>query len=301
MTYGRSLKRIRAREWPAIRAEWHHIANDYEEIGEPPPLGVLDILEQNGSILPTTGTEKEGKFDIVGVRETVLREGIFLLHKAAALLRSASRDIDARQYTHAEVTAYTASVFAAKAVCTLLGVWFSPKKVANENWFIDCFSREKRRQFYVNAIRAQSQRIGHREVWSLLQRLITVTSDLPLDAPMLELIQKSEVDRFAKHRNRIQYFNLAWAFDDLHGDQSTAPDWITPFRNDLYADIDPDGEDSHFTMFFLLMMLRSGFLLFSDVSTATPGFRHELDLLRRNTAACESSIYVQIWLDTEAA
>ena len=296
MSFTRSVKRIPARRWDDLKATWRRTAPTYEDVGAAPPVDVLDILEQNQSLLPLTGTEKEGRFDVPELRHLILREGIFVLHKSAALLRSASRDINAKQYTHAEITTYTGAVFAAKAVCIFLGVWFSPKKVSNDNWFLDCFSAPHRGRYHTSAIRAQCNRIGHREVWLILQRIFRKSEHLPLDSQLVHLIIDSSADQFAKHRNRIQYFNLRWYYDDLHGDDATYSDWISPFTKDLYLGIDPDDENTHFGVLFFLMMLRAAHQLFHEIASGTPGLQQELDLFYQNVSISTSTLYTDSWL-----
>lgn len=115
MSFENLLKNIPHREWGAISNEFSIYLQEFtNDIGKPPEFTVDDLLTNIQSQLTVTGTIKQIKLEVPSIQLTMLRESIYLAHKACALAHSVSLDLANGCATYPEVSAYNANMFLSK-------------------------------------------------------------------------------------------------------------------------------------------------------------------------------------------
>ncbi|MFI9654119.1 hypothetical protein ABGV17_05235, partial [Guyparkeria sp. GHLCS8-2] len=142
MSFGSATNKIGGRDWGRIRSLWRSSVEAYEDIGQAPQLGVQDVLDMRASSLETAESIESVSLSIAELRGAQFREAVFLGHKAGALLRSFDRDLRAAEPTYPEITAYTGSLFLAKAISLIFGVWVSGHPIGGYFWVLDVFDLE---------------------------------------------------------------------------------------------------------------------------------------------------------------
>lgn len=297
MSFEKLIKKLSHREWPELRRGWRAAHEEYDDIGKPPPVSVQQLLEYKSSLLIVSGTSKEVTIDLPELRSTAIRESIYLAHKAGALFRSLDRDIGAKDSTYPELTAYTGSLFLAKAICMLFGIWISSKQVNSSQWIVDCFSFDGRGGPSIKAIKLGGKQVGHEEIWSLLQRIFRTIAQSPVDAELIPFITSLEPRDFARLRNRVQYDNCVWLYDDLHANALFDMSWIKPFNKDVYINTSPDDVEAHFGVVVFLMLFRAFKRVLSDLGGGLSCLDAEIDVLTANMLSGEQSVYPETWVN----
>jgi hypothetical protein len=217
-------KLIRKRLWEHIAGFWLSALPSIESPGEPPEAPLSEVLAALGLKADLQkGTPLER--DVKGLRQELLRESIFLLHKASHVLSCAQVMHVQGRRTWALSDGYHAALFASRAVLGLLGIGatdLDSRSVVFNVWPIrEKEERARRRPQISNPpatvfFMSPSQRLDHSDIWSLFSRAIRVIA-LPLWlTPIVEGIKKPDRFRFSHQRNSIHYSSHAWPGGDLH-------------------------------------------------------------------------------------
>lgn len=292
--FDRAIKNLCHRDWPGIKSQWRVAFQDYSEIGSPPGSSVQDVIEQKASELILTGTTKQVILDFPQIRNVYIREAIYLAHKSGALLRSFDRDLVSNQPTYAEATAYTASLFLARAICIILGVSFTSVKIHNANWIIDALCKDKK-IYKVQAIKTGAKQIGHQELWALLKRILRTTKGSPLDPELNAFMSDINDNEFAASRNKFQYHNCVWTYDDLHSPVKEDL-WLVPFKESVYSMYSPAEEDVYFPVLFYMILLRAFCKLLGDMGDGIVPIQQEIDIIKRNATTLAGVSASSTWI-----
>lgn len=175
-----------------------------------------------------------------------------------------------------------------------MGIWFPTVPINNKFWVVDCMSKQKR-HFQTTAFLAGSKRLGHAEVWMLVQRIFNTISEMPFDKEMKSFITGLDLESFSKNRNLISYLNCAWFYNDLHS-QLPENDWQKAFSTDIYAYIHPDDLDSHFNHHLMLILFRSYLKVLSQFKSKCTSIDAELTNLKTKLLSYAGLLHSDTWL-----
>jgi hypothetical protein len=227
----RASNHIDVGAWSVHRETWlNYLPNDYT-FGNPPSISVA-----NWEPFQRAADESKGmpisapvyRVNLKGLHELVLRESIFMLHKAWHVLGAAEQHAANGQPTWAQSSGYHAAFFAAKATFGLLG--HALIEHANRMCLVRLFPFESRSKTQGGPIHAPDsaeviyldKSFTHREIWELYKRVLNTTGVAeeiwPSDTTtFLKLLPTEE---FAAERNSLHYQSDAWIFNDLFADQT---------------------------------------------------------------------------------
>lgn len=226
---------------------------------------------------------------VPGVREAVFSEALFLTHKAAHVLGAAEMSFTVGARTWSLADAYQSSLFAGKAIMSLCGV--ALLQVDGTTLLLDILPHGSKTNLKDQsaAYSAVAERIDHKGVWTVLQRVLRQTRCSLWPADAIKKLSLTDVQDFARQRNRIHYNNSAWILDDLNqfltaGAFGTISNWGVGT-----GDIDFDRDDSSVVVAYYL--LRTVLLLLTDLETQTGKITPELNVLRNSIAVTRHPFY----------
>lgn len=212
--------------------------------------------------LPSRQSET-AKFTSPLVYNQVMRESILCAYKSIAILRSIIRDLSSGQQTYPDVSAYLANMLLGRAICLLLGVWFSPCKINNDYYLIDLFFK-KPTGYETRAFNLKSFRMNHEVLWKLFINLMKNTQGTYITPQITSFINSIKPSDFASHRNHLQYSYHNWTFDDLINDDEVDCSWFTDYQFNLALDF--QNFTSHANKLMLLELLSFFIDLFSSIA-----------------------------------
>jgi hypothetical protein len=234
-----------------------------------------------------------------GLRETIFREAIFLLHKASHAIGCAEVAARAGAQTWSLCGAYQGSLFGAKAIAYLLGVGlpeYRSKLVMTDAWprrQNERTSQNRRRyvpddsgplQFTMAAVQ-----MGHKHFWLLFQRLLNVSKVDIWQPQYLAALRKLQVREFASQRNIVHNRDWRWILGDLHEfviDERFGVHEVDLHKALIYV------ERSDFSIALALAILRMGFSLIESLTHATNKLNAEVDLMKNRLTAQYHPLYV---------
>lgn len=288
-----ALNNIPNSDWLSLKREWQLGFVDYQDVGKPPTTSILDLLQYNKANF-LYSTENIVTISLNDCKTIMLREAIFLAHKACAMLRSYSRDIEDSDQTCAEIPAYTSAFFFARSITMVLGCFMPTKSFNKKYWMVEARSREGVAS--VNLMLLGTVSPGHFWVWELLKKLVANTDNTPFDSEFSSFISQIETRLFSEKRNLIQYHNCSWIYDDLHFFENVSKDWIEPFSQRIYLNTDALGEGDHFPVILSMMLFRAFDLLLKDISNDIHTLSIERGMLLDNAEYCDDIIKIKSWL-----
>jgi hypothetical protein len=280
----RKAAKLIAREWPEIKNAWLGYIPTIDPPGSVPEssIGELPTLHSQVSRMSPRDPMSVSE-EIVGLREGVFIEGLFLLHKAANVIACAQVDVAKGLRSWSLSSAYQAAFFAMKAILHFLGV--AVAEVQSKSILIDVWSPPERRRRGIptpefNMLLQNCHRFEHRQMWAVFQRMLRVTSErgsILSNENATSLIELA-VNDFAAQRNSLHY-RVAWPFDDLHR-CSVVPDFGAHAGGitDGTALNDPDRED--FSIVLGIVLLRMGYGMLYEIAQEAPALKAELEILR---------------------
>lgn len=296
MSFEKQIKKIPQRDWGEISNNFIvHLQEFPNDIGKPPESTVDDLLRNIQSELSVIkGTVVQVKLEVPFIQFTMLRESIYLAHKACALAHSISLDLSSGRATYPAITAYNANLFLTKALFLALGIWFPTVPIDNKFMIVDCMYKN-RRDFETNAFFVGFKQLGHKEVWMLLQRVFRVMRGMPFDKEMSSFLTGLDLESFSKNRNQISYLNTTWTYDDLHS-QMVNNNWKKPFSVDIYANIYPDDLESHFDYHLMLILFRSYLKLLNELESKSASIHNEFVNIKNKLISYNGLMQVSTWL-----
>ncbi|UDM06288.1 hypothetical protein LG409_12965 [Halomonas sp. NyZ770] len=291
----RNLKqRISSRDWSKLKKEWRAAFVDYENIGASPESTIKDIAQMNKSVLTSTSPSIPVQFRAASLRATALREAIFLSHKAGALLRSFNRDLENRETTYPEITAYTAAYFLSKSISLLLGLWMDSRKINGDYWLFDMAGNGSTK---ASAYKFSCPTVGHVHIWDLCKKSLDGLTASPVDGEFLSFCGGLAAEDFARLRNSLQYNSREWIYKDLHASDAADISWLTEFDKSIYTNADPNDDACHFGVTIFLMLFRANFSLISDIAKGIDTLEAEVNKMAENIPQCNRVMKLQTWVE----
>lgn len=273
---------IKGRPWEQIAGFWLEALPSIDPPGGPPDTSIRELLELLG--IKNEVMSGDAHENVQGLREALLREAIFLLHKASHVLSCAEvMHIQGRR-TWALSDGYHAALFAARAILGLLGIGatdFGGPSVVFNVWPIA--EKEKMAR---NSQRASTPplttlfmpyrtRLDHSHVWSLFSRALRVIVLPAWAAPIVKKIKALDDSRLSHQRNRLHYSNHTWIGDDLHS--LNPPDAAEIEAFDLEGVLDSEAREQFSLALGLSIYLLGANLMGSIQSRLLDGERALLD------------------------
>lgn len=129
----------------------------------------------------------------------------------------------------------------------------------------------------------------HQHIWRVFQRLMRVSKILVWPNQYIRALANLDHGEFADQRNKIQYTNREWIFNDLH-----VPDVDATFGEhpvDLSSALEYQME-SDFSIALSLAILRLGYLLVEEVTRNTNLLNDEKDLIRSQFTPDKHPLYL---------
>lgn len=280
------LQKIFPRKWGELKQKWLDYIPEIDEPGSVPQERVVNsiilrdhvakIIDNQPFIIPE---------DIPEIKHFALKEGLFWLHKAGNVIGASQIHINEGIKSWSLSSAYHSALFATKAILPFLGIVVTefPER---GSFLVDLWSEEIAKK---SKIRIRSYdtikvlkvcRIEHRHIWTLLQRMLTIT-EFPVEVITLENVESLKSlakNDFAKQRNKLHY-RPTWIFDDIH--QQMFDSSFLNFESQLTdgsALSDPDIDNFSFALAFVLMRMAIRMLV--DIADFSPIIKTELDLLQ---------------------
>jgi hypothetical protein len=267
----REAKKLLARAWTDLRVLWLDVAPTSPLLGEAPEyeLGeIASVVSAVSGVDERTGLRLDVEPD--GLREAMLCEAVYLLHKAAHVIGAARIHVERGILTWSLSSAYQAAAFAMRSILMLLGV--AVVEVGNRAYMVDVWSpvsprgtSKKQRQAPPAVEMHKVMRADHKAMWIIFRRMLRVAKvppDVWPTAIAVELEQLQPGD-FARQRNRLHYRNCHWPLDDLHACRHSESFGI--LKDGFFADeastFDADADDFSLTLgltlvFFAIRLTR---------------------------------------------
>jgi hypothetical protein len=227
----RALNHIDVGTWSVHRETWlNYLPNVYTS-GEPPPVTAArwnEFIKVAQESMNAPPNKPAHRVVLGGFHAIVLRESIFLLHKAWHVLGAAERHAARGQPTWAQSSAYQAAFFAAKATFGLLGhplVEYLNRMCLTRLFPVDTRSKTKGGPIHAPAaidVIYLDKPFSHREIWELYQRALNTSrvDDSVWPSDTTTFLKLLPVKDFAAERNSLLYQADEWLFADLFDDVS---------------------------------------------------------------------------------
>lgn len=275
-------RNIGRRDWEQIRSRWaEHIPN--KPPGSPPIESLGDQLETGHSELTNRILAgADATYDSVsGLKSAVFSESIFLLHKAVHVLGVAETNVKSGISTWSLSNSYQSSFFSTLALLGFLGV--AVARVKNDYILMDLWpeqvrqKNQRRRKIDANEdiirfIKIKS--VGHKEIWSLFQRVVRASSLACWPQNFLGLVRNIPTKNIPRQRNMLHYQNHKWIYSDLH-------QWkIEPAFGTAIDSIENFAEDSDFSFVFAASLLRILMIHLESLTEITEKLEGEINLIR---------------------
>jgi len=285
VSYEHCIKRVRERDWRAVQTAW------LDEVGklvlDPPGRAPDGELRESPTLISALGfpnDKSEHRADVVGLRASMLHEGLYLLHKAGSVLVSAHDQATSGCATWSLATSYQAGLFAAEAILHFLGV--SIVSLESRHFIVDAWppaeksiSKTQLKKYKlgseVHLIRLSSS-VNHFHRWALLQRVLNTCSNLPFDKSIVQAICDLEDKDFAAQRNDLHYAT-SWCFSDLHGYVNTPSEFLPVDRSRLLNCLEVGSQAFGFALGTTLFLL--GLKLLTELAVEVPQIEAERNLL----------------------
>lgn len=216
MAFENDIKRIERRDWSKLREKWLSFIPSYNYPGETPAHEILDFVGLESIYLKTNSAPGELKMDVPLLRQEVLREGIYFVHKATHVCGAANIHVENGAITWGISSAYQSSFFALKGILGLLGLSF-PR--INQALMIDCFPEEEKLSSKQRKRGEKPKqefkfvtlpKLSHKHMWQIFQRVLNVSNVEIWQSEVVEYLSNLGVDEFAEQRNSLHYKNNFW-------------------------------------------------------------------------------------------
>jgi len=286
MAFENNVKRIDQREWKVVRDKWLSYIPDFDTPGAPPAHQILEFVGLDAIFKKTQITPGEFKQDVPFLRQEVLREAIFFLHKATHVCGAANIHLDNGALSWSISSAYQSSFFALKGILGLLGLSF-PR--INTALMIDCFPEEEKLS---NKQRKRGEKpkpefkfvvfpkLSHTHMWQIFQRVLNSSTVEIWKEEMILCLSKLHIDQFAQQRNSLHYVNNFWLFPGDLFNRMFDPAFGIDV--DLFKNLDSDKlqKRSDFSFILNYIMLKFGIDLLKDLSENATAVKAEYDLIQ---------------------
>lgn len=292
-------KRIIECKWSDISAHWLNFLPSIDPPGSRPDASLSEHSGFMGIASSITNFAEPIKADVPGLREYVLREAIYLLHKSSHVTGCAENQAKQGYKTWSLADAYQASFFGAKAILFFCGIALADFN--NKAILIDIFPKEqdiqKRQKQKLRVLddtaiefTRLNMKFEHRHVWTMFKRLLDVFQMEVWPKAYIQTLRKLDVKEFAKQRNELHYSNEVWIFDDLHD----------PIIDEFFG-CHPEGMqealnynlNSDFSLSLSMAILRMGVLLFESIGESAKVLNAEIQIMRSALTIERHPLYIQ--------
>lgn len=269
-------KSIRRRSWPDMAGFWLQDVPEIDPPGSAPEGSIEEIVSFSGLeevLQPVKAGEVGGLTyaEVPGLRKALLRESIFLLHKAAHVISAAELNATGGRLTWSLSDGYHGALFGARAILGLLGIGAfaaQNRTVLCNIWPVRPENENKRRGLRVEHPRESSFvvlnfKLEHRHVWSILTRLLRTYSVPSWPSKIVNKIRRLEGKDFSRQRNLIHYANHAWVIGDLH-------QWTLDKNfgvKALSGNVNPEEGDPDFALAMGLLIFQLGLTLLGSIES----------------------------------
>lgn len=256
---------------------------------------VLENFKPLVDILSST-SDAELKVEIVGLRETVFREAIFLFHKSINVLSIAELNANRGNPTWSLSTAYHSAFFGARALTRLLGV--ANATVGGKNWVIDIYPQwvksSKRKRNDINSqtdiLIFESPKIEQRHHWRLFQRLARVTKfDDKTMSRLADDLWKTDEGDLTKQRHALLYGKNVWFFNDLYQTDIRSGFGIRTSNTSMRTDAGTED----FTIFLAYSIVEFGIRLLRSIGEKANILKDSLNMIEQSITSDRHPIYNQ--------
>ena len=176
------LQEIISRKWDDLREQWFIHIPTFGAPGRPPEFEISQTDSLN-DIVKEVPEDGHLLCEVAGIRSSILHEGIFLLHKAFNVARSAESNIKNGLLTWSLSSGYHSAFFASKSIMCFLGVSYF--EINNSSYLIDTWISQNTSK-KVKSIKGLEvdntvkiitiPRLLHYQVWQIFQRILRISS-----------------------------------------------------------------------------------------------------------------------------
>lgn len=283
MDFEKKLGRISSRDWHAVSSAWLRFLPAIEPPGTPPEDGVADHVALGAAVkaTPTTG---EHRWQGAGVRESLFREAVFLLHKARHVVGCGEILANGGRLSWSLSTAYQGAFFAMEGVLGLLGV--SIVQVENRWVIVDVWpevrdgaSKRERTTYELGSdiVLISAPNPDHYHRWAILQRVLRTLSNPPILTEVIDGLDSPAYKDFARQRNTLHY-RCKWLLEDLF-ELLTIDGFGQPSTKEDLLEIVASQKDD-FSLVLSMLLLNLGSRLLGDLAASAPMVDAELRLLQ---------------------
>lgn len=286
MAFDKVVKRIDQRDWENIREKWLSYIPDYDFPGQSPAHQILEFVGLNSIFQKTSASPGEYKTEVPLLRQEILREAIYFIHKATHVCGTANIHLENGVLSWGISSAYQSAFFALKGILGLLGLSF-PR--INSALMIDCFPAEEKLSSNQRK-RGEKPKpelkfvilptLTHTHMWQIFQRVLSVSKVSIWKPEIIDYLRNLNVSQFAEQRNSLHYINNYWLFpEDLYErifDDSFGID-NTLFNKEEYGSLH-NRKDFSFILNYIL--LKFSYDLINDVGRYSTSVKAEYDLIQ---------------------
>lgn len=272
---------FKRRRWEHIRSNWLLHIPYLTSVGDIPQSAVAEVADFDAVALALISENQQNPAsplisadeELLGLREAVFSESLFLLHKARHVVGAAEFHVRDGLQTWALANAYQGAFFAAKAILGFLGASFP--EYNSRTIAIDLFPGPVARadQYLFCSLHYIGNRMEHRPIWDIFQRLLGVSIVEVWPKHIVNKLKSIESKNFALQRNHIHYRNNGWLLNDLN-DFLFSDDFGD--SNSWNRGLDFDRDD--ISMAIALSVLKMGLLLVQDLEKSSAKLTPELQL-----------------------
>mgnify|MGYP001572503202 CR=1 FL=1 len=283
MSFRASCQHIKGRSWTNIQEKWIEAVPTIHPPGAKPDPGI--------SRLQTLIDVKDGLahgdlvIEVAGLRANALWEAIFLLHKAAHVVRAAQKHAENGFRSWSLFDGYHGAYLAARAVMGLLGV--ATPNLDGQQVLLDLFPEQPARKQYKGKplIRYSPHhfrflkipQLEQRHLWELFQRVLRQTVADCWNKDSVTALLGLQCEEISRKRNPYLYNSIFWPLDDLHVESHDAffcrP--VRGERNELILSTDHEA----FLLELCFVILNLGLDLLSNLSVSAKQLVPEAALL----------------------
>ncbi|HJT41975.1 MAG TPA: hypothetical protein VJ750_00595 [Rhizomicrobium sp.] len=268
-------QQIGKRDWGQIREIW---ANHVPPI--PRRAAAPTILSEK--IIGDGLAAQSLVFDALNVcpdslREAILWEAVFLLHKGGHAICSAQDTLNSGRVSWSQFNAYHGAFLVGRAVLAFLGV--CTPRPGGQYFLLDAFPPPAKIKKGKAPIAPQihlwraKQQIEQRQFWELLIRTIRMTDGAPWNVDIADSLLNVNPELFSKRRNPFLYSVPFWPFADLI--QPSAQMNILTKDADFPAGL-LDDTSPQFLWVTALFTFQLGLQLLKDLASGIPLLDQEL-------------------------
>lgn len=276
------------RLWPDLYGHWLSVAPDHLLNGLGPQEGIGELLTVKDvakRVDPQHGLRLTAEDAPSGLREGVLLEAVYLLHKAAHVLGAAQCHLKQGMWSWSLSGGYQSAAFSMRSITMLFGAVVvevhDGGKYLVDVWAPPTGNTKKALAAPPGVLFRLAKRADHKALWTLFLRLLEVVtvSEAVWPAQYVSQLQDFAPKDFSRQRNHLHYRATHWPQEDLHSclaaGEFGSPERVLPGGPNL--ELNPDQEDFSIALGGVLLSL--GIRLLRDLSRGSAVLGTELVLI----------------------